>query len=224
MSQNITLMGASYSAVPAVNLPKTGGGTATFTDVSDTTATAADVSNTKYFYTSAGVLTQGTNSGGGGASNFITGTFQYSTTTAAAQTITLNYSGSGYPIAVAIVLDDGVLDSTYTNTVARYSIAQYFMTKTHADTAPTFTTSGDANQGAVATVYKSSASTAATLTRTSSATANTFSSSAASASTTTCVRFTSKTKMSIYSGANSGTSRYGFFSGKKYRYWVIYSA
>ena len=68
MSQNITLMGASYSAVPAVTLPKTGGGTATFTDVTDTTATAADVSSTAYFYTAAGVRTQGTNSGGGGTS------------------------------------------------------------------------------------------------------------------------------------------------------------
>ena len=32
MAQNITLLGASYSAVPAVQLPKTGGGTATFID------------------------------------------------------------------------------------------------------------------------------------------------------------------------------------------------
>lgn len=32
MAQNITLMGASYSDVPAVELPKTGGGTATFVD------------------------------------------------------------------------------------------------------------------------------------------------------------------------------------------------
>lgn len=32
MAQNITLMGASYSAVPAVTLPKTGGGTAKFID------------------------------------------------------------------------------------------------------------------------------------------------------------------------------------------------
>lgn len=32
MAQNITLLGASYSAVPAVTLPKTGGGTATFID------------------------------------------------------------------------------------------------------------------------------------------------------------------------------------------------
>lgn len=69
MAQNITLLGASYSAVPAVNLPKTGGGTATFTDVTDTTAGASDVASGKYFYTSAGVRTQGTNSGGGTSKN-----------------------------------------------------------------------------------------------------------------------------------------------------------
>lgn len=68
MAQNITLMGASYSAVPAVLLPKTGGGTAQFTDVTDTTAAAADVASGKYFYTASGVRTQGTNSGGGGTS------------------------------------------------------------------------------------------------------------------------------------------------------------
>lgn len=32
MAQNITIMGASYSDVPAVTLPKTGGGTAKFVD------------------------------------------------------------------------------------------------------------------------------------------------------------------------------------------------
>lgn len=35
MAQNITLLGASYSDVPAVQLPKTGGGTATFIDETD---------------------------------------------------------------------------------------------------------------------------------------------------------------------------------------------
>lgn len=68
MAQNITLLGASYSNVPAVQLPKTGGGTATFTDVTDTTAAAADVATGKYFYTALGERTQGTNSGGGGSS------------------------------------------------------------------------------------------------------------------------------------------------------------
>lgn len=65
MSQNITLLGASYSDVPSVLLPKTGGGTASFTDVTDTTAAASDVASGKYFYTAAGVRTAGTSSGGG---------------------------------------------------------------------------------------------------------------------------------------------------------------
>lgn len=63
MAQNITLMGASYQAVPSVELPKTGGGTASFTDVTDTTAVASDVAQGKYFYTAAGVKTEGTATG-----------------------------------------------------------------------------------------------------------------------------------------------------------------
>ena len=68
MAKNITLMGASYSAVPSVILPQTGGGDAQFYDVSDTTAAASDVASGTYFYTAAGVRTQGTASGGGGTS------------------------------------------------------------------------------------------------------------------------------------------------------------
>ena len=64
MAQNISLWGATYSAVPSVTLPKSGGGTATFTDVTDTTAAAADVASGKYFYSAAGVRTAGTGSGG----------------------------------------------------------------------------------------------------------------------------------------------------------------
>ena len=60
MAQNISLWNSVYSDVPAVTLPKQGGGTATFTDVTDTTAAASDVASGKYFYASTGVLTQGT--------------------------------------------------------------------------------------------------------------------------------------------------------------------
>ena len=54
MAQNITLLGASYSAVPGVQLPKTGGGTALFTDVTPTTASAADVAQGKIFFDAQG--------------------------------------------------------------------------------------------------------------------------------------------------------------------------
>lgn len=68
MAQSVNLWGATYSDVPAIEVPKSGGGMASFTDVTDTTAAASDVATGKYFYTAAGVRTQGTGSGGGGGS------------------------------------------------------------------------------------------------------------------------------------------------------------
>lgn len=67
MAQNITLLGASYSAVPAVTLPKTGGGTARFDDCTVVTAEASDVASGKVFVDSDGTITTGTASGGGGS-------------------------------------------------------------------------------------------------------------------------------------------------------------
>ena len=65
MAQNVSLWGANYSYVPFVNLPKTGGGQAKFTDVSDTDAQPSDVASGKYFYDSTGTKQEGTASGGG---------------------------------------------------------------------------------------------------------------------------------------------------------------
>ena len=67
MAQNITLMGASYTDVPAVMLPKTGGGEARFTDITPTTATDSDVASGKVYFKSDGTQSTGTASGGGGA-------------------------------------------------------------------------------------------------------------------------------------------------------------
>lgn len=60
MAQDITLLGAQYEDVPGVTLPKTGGGTATFYDVTDTTAAAEDVVKDKVFVSSTGSITIGT--------------------------------------------------------------------------------------------------------------------------------------------------------------------
>lgn len=48
MAKNITLMGANYPDVPAVNLPKTGGGTARFIDPDE--YAAVDITSQCTFY------------------------------------------------------------------------------------------------------------------------------------------------------------------------------
>jgi len=50
MAQNVTIAGAAYSAVPAVSLNKTGGGTATYVDTSDANAGAGDIRSGKTAY------------------------------------------------------------------------------------------------------------------------------------------------------------------------------
>lgn len=59
MAQNVVINGVTYQNVPEVDIPKSGGGTAKFTDITDTTAAAGDVLSGKYFYNSGGTKTQG---------------------------------------------------------------------------------------------------------------------------------------------------------------------
>lgn len=68
--KNVKIDNNTYNNVPSVDIPlASGSGNASFFDVSDTTAQASDVLNTKYFYTANGVRTQGTNSGGSTINN-----------------------------------------------------------------------------------------------------------------------------------------------------------
>ena len=107
MAQNITIMGASYSDVPAVQLPKTGGGTARFDDASVTTATASDVAQGKIFLASDGSITTGTGTGGGGGavvqplSVTTNGTYTAPSGVDGYSPVTVNVSGGGGGEAVS---------------------------------------------------------------------------------------------------------------------------
>lgn len=65
-------------------------------DLTDTTATAADVATGKYFYTNAGVRTAGTNSGGGGKNiQVYNGYDEVRTTSYSATDVSITVSKSG---------------------------------------------------------------------------------------------------------------------------------
>lgn len=59
MAQNVTIAGASYSNVPAIDVPKTGGGTARFLDTTQSTrpATASDIRNLYVAYVNGSKVT-----------------------------------------------------------------------------------------------------------------------------------------------------------------------
>lgn len=54
MAQNVVINGVTYSNVPEVDIPKSGGGTAKFFDTAGATAAAADILTGKTAYGSSG--------------------------------------------------------------------------------------------------------------------------------------------------------------------------
>lgn len=125
MAQNVVINGVQYNDCPEVDIPKVGGGTATFTDVTDTTAAAADVASGKYFYTAAGVRTQGSASGGGGGGGLTLlnttslGTLSTTSTSATDTGKSLSVTGySDYDLLIVDVSVDTPVNGRHTSTVS----------------------------------------------------------------------------------------------------------
>ena len=67
MAQNITINGESFSDVPAVEIPITGGGTASFVDTTDATASASEILYGYTAYGASGEKLEGTAVAGSGS-------------------------------------------------------------------------------------------------------------------------------------------------------------
>lgn len=164
---------------------------------------------------------------GGGASNVVQGSFTTGSSGGTTGTISLDYTGSGYPIVVLIYVKDGMYnsDSDWYTTIAQHDVGVVLMIKANTNTAPTYTSSGTNNYGTISYVYKSSTSSATSYGRSGSNTINVYTTSSNNASSgNSMVRFKGNgTTLSYYVG-NRGSSYRGLARNTEFSYIIIYSS
>ena len=161
--------------------------------------------------------------GGGGSSDTVTGTFTFDT--AGAHDITIPYTGSGYILDLLIVPAEGVEnpEGDFYNTIHRYGLMAFLATKNNPSSVPDYESTGrDKNKSYLNILYKSSASTATTVTSIKRDSEGIYVN--ANAQTTYsyyCVKIKSNTVVSVWA---SEAGAYGFALNVPYRYVIHYSS
>ncbi len=195
------------------------------------TAKGVTASASDGFTTLAGKISQIQTGGGGGCTRMVTGSFTTGATRASTGSESINYTGTGYPIACMVYISNGANNTTSTgntdwvNSVNRYDVGFYAMSKSQINTTPTYATDASLSQnwGVACIIYKNSTSDSTTYTRTSSMVSVTYNSSNA-ASGHSCVRFKGNNKTLSYYVGNKSSSRVGLVPSTKYDYIVVYSS
>lgn len=154
--------------------------------------------------------------------NFVSGSFT-TNSSSGVQTVTIPYTGSGYPLVAIVFVTGGVSsdNATWYQLIKQGAVGVWAMTKTYQNSTPTYATSGDANAGNCILMYKSSSTSATSYGRTGNASANTYTTTNASSAASTTIRFKSATTMSVYV---VGSSNYGLAQSCSYTYFIIYSS
>lgn len=157
MAQNLSTRWGTFSAVPAVTLPKQGGGTALFTDTTPTTAVEADVKIGKVFFKADGSQAVGRNTGDGGvavetltktlssSSNTIqfTGLFAEPTSFVIVSSADLATGSSPYKTAAVVFDGTDVIGQYITNTSnAQMTFSDSAFSKTYNNGTLTVTGTG----------------------------------------------------------------------------------
>ena len=164
--------------------------------------------------------------GGTSCPKLVQGTFTTGSTRASVGTVSISYTGNGYPIAVMIYMQSGAYDpnDSWYNTVSQYDVDAFYMTKSQMSSTPTFVSSASvpANQGVVCGIYKSSTSSATTHSRNGNSSAVFFNSSDATTGYN-CIRFKNNTKTLSYYIGNTASNKVGLAPSKTYAYIIVYS-
>ena len=152
----------------------------------------------------------------------VSGTFKGSSAEkGSAKTLTLDYSGDGYPVFILIYPSVGIYKSgsDIYNLVQNKAIVVSCRIKADISAAPDYSGSAEKNLGSYFNFYKNSSSVS-TYYETAGAPNGTMYTEAAAGNTNgTVVRINSKTSVSVYIADAS----YGFADGIEYTYHVMYS-
>ena len=179
--------------------------------------TSAQLSFPTGFVTAIGNL-----SGGGGASNIVTGTFTgQSTDKGNAKNISLSYTGSGYPVAGFIYPTAGANSGGLESLAKKYAVYMFMFTKNDTTDTPTYSGNTAENKAAAISFYKFSDSDPTSTIANRDNNALILYNSNASSSTISCVKLKSATELSVYF-ADSTT--YGFPDGIEFEYMILYSS
>lgn len=160
----------------------------------------------------------------------VQGTFTTGSTRNTTSSISLSYTGTGYPIACFVYVDGGAYNNTsggnteWYASVNRYDVGTFYATKSEMNTTPTYVSSGSvtANGSVVAIIYKNNTSDSTSYTRTSNMSAKMYNSSDASTSYN-CIRFKGNAKTLSWYVGNKGSTSIGLAPSTKYAYIIIYS-
>ena len=165
----------------------------------------------------------------GGSSPLVSGTFTGSASEkGSAKSITIPYSGSGYPVAILIYPTGG----GYNSNTAIYSSTQlkamvtFMAIKGDTSLTPDYTNNAIQNFAFVMASYKNNSSQYDSYAGTSPAKNTTlyYRFTASGGSATSVARFyNSATNMAVYIAPDGG-SEYGFLAGQEYTYQILYSS
>lgn len=216
---DIVIAGATFNGVPSIDIPKSGGGTASFFAI-DGSQTVTQ--NGTYDVSALAEMVVNV-SGGGGSSRTIIGTF--TGTEVGAMDVTIPYTGNGYPITVNIFVTEGIIN----NHIGRFYYLINSRTtgvccavKSEMDTEPTYSSGdGEKNDAVVLTRYKNSNVNTTSFSN-SGGKVNFYNNADGEASGTGVAKMKSRTTLSVYIKEESNT--YGFMKNIEYTYVITYSS
>lgn len=161
------------------------------------------------------------NISGGGSVPAVTGTFT-GTTAGSAITVSVPYTGNGYPIALMIFPSTGAYKtgSSIYSLAKKYAIVAGARIKRDTSSTPTYSGSGEENKGCYFVLYKNSDSDATIGVTNGALDGTMFTADSAGSTAGTVMRINSSTQFSVMIADSS----YGFVENIEYTYWMVYSA